>query len=60
MNANTPYEIIQYAAAKNQQGYISPDDYNLVINQAQRQYLDYLLGEYQKYQVGRPIAVVEF
>lgn len=60
MDANIPYEIIKYAAAKNQQGYISPDNYYLIINQAQRQYLDYLLGEYQRYQVGRPIAVVEF
>lgn len=60
MDANTPYQIIQYAASKNQQGYISPNDYMLIINQAQRQYFDYLKGEYQRYQIQRPIAVVEF
>lgn len=60
MDANTPYRIIEYAANKNQQGDITPDEYNLIINQAQRGYLDYLLGEYQKYQIKRPISVVEF
>jgi len=60
MDANTPYRIIQYAASKNQQGYITPEEYNLVINQAQRGYLDLLLGEYQKYLPKRPISVVSF
>lgn len=60
MDANVPYEIIKFAAAKNQQGYITPDQYNLIINQAQRGFLDYLLGEYQRYQIQRPVAVVEF
>jgi hypothetical protein len=47
--------------AKNkQQGYLSPQDFYTSINQAQRSYLDYLLGEYQRYQIQRPIAVVEF
>lgn len=47
--------------AKNlQDGYVSPDDFNTAINTAQRSYLDYLLGEYQKYQPQRPIAIVEF
>ena len=60
MNVNEVYKIVLYACSKNlQNGYISPDDFNQVINQAQREYLDYLIGEYQKYQVGRPIAVVE-
>lgn len=58
---NECYRVMLYAVAKNnQQGYLSPDDFNLCINQGQRMYLDYLLGEYQKYQVRRPIAVVEF
>lgn len=50
-----------YAVAKNQsQGYLSPEDFYTSINTAQRGYLDYLLGEYQRYQIQRPIAVVEF
>ena len=61
MNVNQVYSIVLYAAAKNKQdGYISPDDFNLIINQAQDSYLDYLKGEYQKYQIRRPISVVEF
>jgi len=51
---------MQYVCGKNTQGgYLSPGDFNQAINEAQRQYLDYLIGEYQQYQIGRPIAVVE-
>lgn len=61
MDVNECYRVMLYAVAKNKsQGYLSPDDFNLVINQGQRMYLDFLLGEYQKYQIKRPIAVVEF
>lgn len=61
MDVNEVYRVMLYATAKNKQnGYLSPDDFNLAINQGQRMYLDYLLGEYQKYQPQRPIAVVEF
>jgi len=53
------YQIVTYACSKNlQQGYVSPADFNLIMPQAERSYLDYLLGEYQKYQVQRPIPVV--
>lgn len=52
---------MQYVVGKNiQQGYLSPEDFFTVINAAQNEYTDYLLGEYQQYQAGRPIAVVEF
>lgn len=61
MNSNEVYVLMQYAVAKNiQQGYLSVDDFQTSINAAQRSYTDYLLGEYQKYQIQRPIAVVEF
>ena len=61
MDVNEAYSIMIFAVDKNkQQGYLSPDDFNRVINIAQKSYLDYLLGQYQKYQVRRPIAVVEF
>lgn len=60
MTADTPYKIIQLACGKNQQGYITPDQYMLAINQGQLMFLNFLKGEYQKYQTGRPIAVVEF
>jgi len=55
------YKIVQYACGKNlQQGYISPSDFNLVINQAQKSYVSYMLGSFQQYQPGRPEARVEF
>lgn len=62
MNTNQVYEILLYAVAKNNsQGYVSPDDFNnKLMPVAQASYLDYLLGEYQKYQIKRPISVVEF
>lgn len=61
MNVNTVYKIIKYAASKNiEQGYVSPEEFNTVLMPtAQQQYTDYLLGEYQKYILGRPIAAVE-
>lgn len=59
MDANTPYKIIQYAANKNQNGYISPDNYNLIINQGQRDYMKWLIGEAQTYMPGRPVSKVE-
>lgn len=58
---NDVYQICTYAVGKNlQQGYLSPADFNLVINQAQKSYVAYLLGEFQQYQPGRPTARVEF
>lgn len=57
MNANQVYEIWLYCLAKNnQQGYGSPADFYQTINAAQIQYLDFLLGEYQKYQPMRPVG----
>ncbi len=51
---------MQFICGKNTQGgYLSPSDFQTSINTAQREYLDYLIGEYQQYQIGRPIAVVE-
>jgi len=61
MNVDECYTLMKDIVAKNvQQGYLSPDDFDTYINQAQRSYLDYLLGVYQRYQIKRPIAVVEF
>ena len=62
MDVNQWYSIILYAAAKNlQQGYVSPDDFNNVLMPvAQNGYADFLLGEYQKQQLQRPIAPVQF
>ncbi len=62
MTTDQVYTIIQYAVAKNTaDGYVSPDDFNIrLMPTAQNGYLDYLLGEYQKYQPTRPFAPVAF
>lgn len=61
MTVDQVYKVCLLAMSKNlQQGYLSPDDFYTSINTAQRSYFDYLKGEYQKYQLRRPIAVVEF
>ncbi len=61
MTSDFMYSIMLYAVAKNKsQGYLSPDDFNNVIHLGQLGYLDYLLGQFQQYQTGRPIARVQF
>lgn len=61
MNVNEVYTIWKLCLAKNnQQGYGTRQNFYSSINQGQRDYLDYLKGEYQKYQPNRPVAVVEF
>lgn len=61
MTSDVCYQIMLYAVSKNlQDGYLSSQDFYTAINTAQQQYTDYLLGEYQKYQIRRSIAVVEF
>lgn len=61
MNVNQCYELMSEILSKNNQmGYLSPQDFYTWINSAQQQYLDELLGEYQKYREQRPIPVVQF
>lgn len=60
MDINDVYSIMLYAIRKNQNGNLNPASFNLVINQAQWSYTDYLLGQFQKYTPGRPFAAVEF
>lgn len=60
MNINDVYQIMLYAIRKNQNGGLNPASFNLIINQAQNSYMDFLLGEFQKYIPGRPFAAVEF
>lgn len=42
MNINEVYKIVSYLVDKYQGTYLSPDDFNMVINMAQRQYLNYM------------------
>jgi hypothetical protein len=60
MNVNDMYRICQFAINKAQNGYLTPSEFNLIINQAQVSYQDYLLGEFQQYQYGRPQARITY
>lgn len=60
MNVNDMYQICQFAINKAQNGYLTPSEFNLIINQAQVSYQDYLLGEFQQYQYGRPQARINY
>ena len=60
MDANTPYKIIDFVSNKFQNGDVSPDEYNLIINTAQNEYLNYLLGEFQQFQPGKPASRVQY
>lgn len=45
MDINDIYKVVSYMVDKYQGTYLSPDDFNLAINTAQRQYLNFLTGE---------------
>ena len=60
MNVNDMYRICQFAVNKAQNGYLTPSEFNLIINQAQISYQDYLLGEFLQYQYGRPQARINY
>ena len=59
MTVDFVYRLVKFICNKNQQGYIAPDEFNVIINQAQYSYLDFLLGSFEQYTPGRPIARVE-
>ena len=54
------YKLMQYIVGKAQNGYLAPDEFNLVINQAQLSYANYLIGQSQQYQYGRSQSRVSF
>jgi len=60
LDANTPYQIIDFVSNKFANGDISPDEYNLIINAAQTEYMNYLLGDFQQFQPGKPAARIQY
>jgi hypothetical protein len=45
MNINEVYKLVSYLVDKYQGTYLSPDDFNMVINMAQNQYLSFLTDD---------------
>lgn len=60
MTVDEVYRLVNYIMRKNQNGGITPSDFNNIINVAQNSYMNYLLGEFQKYLPGRPMAPATF
>jgi hypothetical protein len=59
LDVNTVYNIILYCVNKNQNGYVSPSEFNgTLMPLAQNSYVQWLIGEYQSYQTLRPQARV--
>lgn len=53
MTIDEVYKLIQFIVKKEQQGYLTPDEFNSVINAAQNEFLSLLIGQVQSYQPGR-------
>lgn len=61
MTVQTEFAIVNYILAKNLgQGNLNPDDFNNLAALSEFEFLDYLLGEFQQYQGGRPVPKVQF
>lgn len=60
MSVNDAYVLMQLIINKNQNGYLSPEDFNNAINQAQRSYLSFLMGNPEQYQYQRSQPRVQY
>lgn len=60
MTVDFLYRLLQYIANQFQRGNTSPARFNLIIQQANISFLDYLLGQLQQYSYGSPAARVQF
>lgn len=60
LTVDSMYRICQYAINKDQNGYLTPSEFNLLVEQAQQSFMDYLLGEFQQYQYGRAQARIQY
>jgi hypothetical protein len=60
MTVNDVYNLAQYIVNKEQNGYFTPDEFNLAIKQAENSYQDFLIGEVQQYQYQRGQARIHY
>lgn len=52
--------LVSYIVNKEQSSELTPDEFNSIISMAQRNVMAFLLGAFQRYTPGRPVANVEF
>lgn len=60
MTVDFLYRLLQYVANQFQRGNTSPARFNLIIQQANISFLNYLLGQLQQYSYGSPASRVQF
>lgn len=61
MTVDIMYQIVQFVANKYiNGGNITPNEFNTLAQQSQYSFLNYLLGQFQDYQIGHSAARVEF
>ena len=60
MTVDETYQLMKDIVLQNQNGYLKPSVFDNFINRAQYGYAAYLIGEFQRYLPGRPMAAVEF
>jgi hypothetical protein len=58
MNIDVIKQWFDYVCNKYQKGYVSGDEFNVMFNQCQTSYYDFLLGHVEQYQYGRPVPRV--
>lgn len=60
MSVNFIYELMQFIYNKNLNGNVSPDEFNIIIEQSSLSYMDYLLGSFPTYQYGKAQPKIQF
>lgn len=60
MSVDEVFSLIQYIVNKEQSSQLTPEEFNETVSMAQRSYISYLLGSFQRYQPGRPMSNVQF
>jgi hypothetical protein len=60
MTVNDVFQLIKFIIKKNQNGDVSPAEFNRIINVAQDSFVNFLIGEYQQYQYGRSQSRVSY
>lgn len=58
ITADEMYKIERLIINNNQNGNLTPEKFNLINNQAQFDYMEFLLGDFRRYAMGRPIPPV--
>lgn len=60
MTVDVVYRIMQFVVNKSQQGNLTPSQFNLIINEAQNEYLSFLVGNIQQYQYGKAVPRIDY